>query len=329
MVMRNLQSVQEPRRLYPLVSGLNWKKRTDAASIAQRLNGVYNALMHIVSIHHEQATSDTSVPSIVDALFADECVMDEMRVAIPRPELHLVVRFGPSASRGLDIHVLGARQRVIRKIIRKGQWTILARLQLGTASAVLGAPPSAFNGHVVPLEDVWGAAEAQRLYDDLATVTKATDAAMILERAIAARLSPDDLQPGRSLLVCDAARKLLDANVSEVASDLGISDRHLRRVFLETVGMSPKTFARLMRFSRATDMARESSGASWASIAVAAGYYDQSHLIEDFHAFAGATPEAFRRELGNGGGLKRKDRGHRCNRCLTRPGPGAWDMNRR
>ena len=267
--------------------------------------------MHIGSIHREQATPNTSVPSIVDALFADECLMDEMRVAIPRPELHLVVRFGPSASRGLDIHVLRARQRVIRKIIRKGQWTVLARLQLGTARAVLGAPPSAFNGHVVPLEEVWSAAEAQSLYDDLATVTKATDAAMILERAIAARVSPDDLQPGRSLLVCEAARELIDANVSKVASDLGISERHLRRVFLETVGTSPKAFARLMQFSRATDMARENSRASWASIAVEAGYYDQPHLIEDFHAFAGATPEAFRRELGNAGMLKRKDRAPR------------------
>jgi AraC-like DNA-binding protein len=276
--------------------------------------------MHIDAIHRGQATSSTLVPSIVDAMFADECLMDGLRVAIPRPELHLVVRFGPSASRGLDIHVLGARQRVTRKIIRKGQWTILARLQLGKARAVLGAPPSTFNGHVVPVEEVWSAAEAQNLYDDLATATKATDAAMILERAIAARLSPDDLQPGHSLLVCEAAKKLLNANVSEVASDLRISERHLRRVFLETVGMSPKTFARLMRFSRATDLARENSRASWASIAVAAGYYDQAHLIEDFHVFAGATPEAFRRELGNTGVPKSKAKRHSCDRCPTSPG---------
>jgi hypothetical protein len=46
--------------------------------------------------------------------------------------------------------------------------------------------------------------------------------------------------------------------------------------------MNPKTFARLMRFSRATDLARENSCASPASIAVAAGYYGQAHLIEDF-----------------------------------------------
>nr|WP_246356336.1 hypothetical protein [Paraburkholderia humisilvae] len=46
------------------------------------------------------------------------------------------------------------------------------------------------------------------------------------------------------------------------------------------------------------DLARENSRASWASIAVAAGYYDQAHLIEDFQVFAGAMPEVFRCELG-------------------------------
>ncbi|WP_429557089.1 hypothetical protein [Paraburkholderia youngii] len=65
--------------------------------------------------------------------------------------------------------------------------------------------------------------------------------------------------------------------------------------------MSCKTFGRLLRSSRATDMARENHQANRASIAVAAGSCGQVHLIEDFRFFAGARPEAFRRELGNTG----------------------------
>ena len=41
----------------------------------------------------------------------------------------------------------------------------------------------------------------------------------------------------------------------------------------------------------------ESSVTLWTSIAAAVGYYDQAHLIADFHAIAGATPGAFLREL--------------------------------
>jgi AraC-like DNA-binding protein len=68
-------------------------------------------------------------------------------------------------------------------------------------------------------------------------------------------------------------------------------------VFRETVGVSPKAFARLARFDRALRAAREDGHASWASIAAAAGYYDQAHLIADFRAIAGVTPRAFLGEL--------------------------------
>lgn len=40
----------------------------------------------------------------VKAVFVYECDRDTPRVALPRPEIHLAVRFGPSARNGLDIH---------------------------------------------------------------------------------------------------------------------------------------------------------------------------------------------------------------------------------
>jgi AraC-like DNA-binding protein len=76
--------------------------------------------------------------------------------------------------------------------------------------------------------------------------------------------------------------------VREVARSLGVSERHLRRVFRDAVGVSPKSFARLARFHRALDAARR--GSSWARVAATTGYCDQAHLIDDFRAIAGATP---------------------------------------
>ena len=85
--------------------------------------------------------------------------------------------------------------------------------------------------------------------------------------------------------------------MNAVAVDLGVSERHLRRVFRETIGMGPKSFAKLTRFRRALHAAREEAHASWARIAAAAGYYDQAHLITDFRAIAGVTPQALLDEL--------------------------------
>jgi AraC-like DNA-binding protein len=85
--------------------------------------------------------------------------------------------------------------------------------------------------------------------------------------------------------------------VNEVAEDLGVSERHLRRLFREAVGLSPKNFAMLARFHRALRAARLETHDGWASIASAAGYYDQAHLISDFRRIAGVTPQVLLREL--------------------------------
>ena len=85
--------------------------------------------------------------------------------------------------------------------------------------------------------------------------------------------------------------------MNAVAADLGVSERHLRRVFREAIGLSPKAFTKLTRFHRARSAARQDVHESWASIAAAAGYYDQAHLIADFRAISGVTPRALLGEL--------------------------------
>jgi transcriptional regulator GlxA family with amidase domain len=63
--------------------------------------------------------------------------------------------------------------------------------------------------------------------------------------------------------------------------------------FRDEVGVTPKTYARLLRFERATSLARSSTRPDWTRIAVACGYYDQSHLINDFRSISDRTPETF------------------------------------
>lgn len=239
-----------------------------------------------------------SIASSVEAVFAYERAEDAPRVLlIPRPEIDVMVRFGAAARGGLDGHAFGARQRVGRKILRGVQRTVTARLRLGAPERVLGVPASAIAGRVVALEDLWGEAATRRLFDRLAGAHDALEAASILESAIAERLEAADARPA-SLLALAAAEKLREgSNIHAIADDLAVSDRHLRRVFRDTFGISPKAFAKLSRFHRALRAARSTAHHGWANIATAAGYYDQAHLIADFRAIAGVTPRALLDEL--------------------------------
>lgn len=86
-----------------------------------------------------------------------------------------------------------------------------------------------------------------------------------------------------------------DLGVDEVARTVGYSRRRLTQLFTAEVGHGPKTVQRLSRFdvARRAVAATPASGTSLAQVAARAGYYDQSHLVRDFHAFAGLGPSAW------------------------------------
>jgi AraC-like DNA-binding protein len=235
--------------------------------------------------------------SAVSALIMDERARDGAGVSIPRPEVRIVARFGPVARDGLDLHAMGVRQRAYRKVIRGGQRALVARLQLGTCQAVLGAPAGAIAERVVALDDLWGREATQRLREHLARARGNAEAAQVLECAIAERFALAGGPDARARLALEAAHQLSDTNVATVASSLGMSERKLRRVFHETFGLGPKAYAKLTRFHRALSAGRATSQPSWARIAAAAGYYDQAHLIAEFRAITGVTPRALLDEL--------------------------------
>ena len=83
-----------------------------------------------------------------------------------------------------------------------------------------------------------------------------------------------------------------NARISELAEGASWSERHFARQFCEHIGLTPKAFARILRFSRAVRLARTGCGGNLAAVAQVCGYYDQAHLAADFRVFAGVTPSA-------------------------------------
>ena len=82
--------------------------------------------------------------------------------------------------------------------------------------------------------------------------------------------------------------------MGEVARRIGVSQRRLIQVFAAEVGLRPKLYCRVRRFGRVREMIGRAAAPDWAAVAAACGYFDQSHMIRDFRAFAGLTPLAYR-----------------------------------
>ena len=245
--------------------------------------------------------SPSAAPARPAASAVESCVrsiyLDDTRyLALPRPEIRLVARFGPAVDGGADVHAVGTQATVRRKTLPAGLGAVTVRLALGTSTAALGVPASTLVDDVVPLDALWGDVAAGRLRDRLATAATSAEAAAIVREAIDGRrgMSPDAAASRR---IAVAAAALATGEPADAAARLGVGERHLRRLFGEATGLSPKAFARLARFRRAVLAGVERHGRSWASIAADTGYYDQAHLIGDFRAFAGVTPPALLAEL--------------------------------
>jgi AraC-like DNA-binding protein len=78
--------------------------------------------------------------------------------------------------------------------------------------------------------------------------------------------------------------------VAELATRLGVSDRHLRRLMMDETGISPRHFARIQRFHALLRSADRAPRPEWAALAFRHGYADQPHLIREVQDFAGVTP---------------------------------------
>lgn len=80
------------------------------------------------------------------------------------------------------------------------------------------------------------------------------------------------------------------APLDYLAAEACLSPRQFERSFIERVGMSPKLYARIVRFDQAFRLKERQPGLDWLAVAVQTGYYDYRHLVRDFKEFAGVTP---------------------------------------
>lgn len=85
-------------------------------------------------------------------------------------------------------------------------------------------------------------------------------------------------------------------SIDRLARQFGVSDRYLRRIFTQEIGINPKLFLRVRRFNISFHMLKSGKYEKLSDIAYDLGYSDQSHFIREFRQFTGTTPLQFFKE---------------------------------
>lgn len=93
-------------------------------------------------------------------------------------------------------------------------------------------------------------------------------------------------------LTADPTRFSLDW----LADQSCLCPRQFNRQFTERMGVGPKRYGRIVRFYRSCQFKGSNPDADWATVAVRFGYSDYQHMVKDFKAFTGTTPNLWMRE---------------------------------
>jgi AraC-like DNA-binding protein len=206
----------------------------------------------------------------------------QLVVDMPDPATTLVLR--TRQDKPPELVVMGPRTRAQYHHGEPGPACVKVTLQPGQARLVLGKSVRGIVDTAVPLADIWGE-PGQRLarhWCDPAEFAK----------ALVAGVSPRPADVSRGDLVRRAGELLSTEDVQGSAKRLHVSERHLRNVFADGMGVPPKHFARINRVRKVLEHAHTRP---WSELALAAGYYDHSHMTAEFRGIMGVPPSAYLR----------------------------------
>jgi AraC-like DNA-binding protein len=163
---------------------------------------------------------------------------------------------------------------------RPSTHTVALRFSGGLGPALLGVPADALTDRRVDLDQLWSAAAARRLAEQVADRPVAALGEWVRDRAGQATVDP--------LGARVAALAGAGTSVATMADRTGFSARQLHRRCLPLFGYGPRHLARVMRLLRALEQGR--AGWPLADVAAGSGYCDQAHLSREVRALAGTTP---------------------------------------
>ncbi len=189
------------------------------------------------------------------------------------------------------------------------------------AQMLLGTPMDLLTDRTLALEDV--DSRFSRLLTGHAEATHDWAARFdIVENVIAARLASAPCPPAGLLRAWRIFQESPNGvDLARLPDEFGCSRRHLIAQFHQYFGMAPKMIARISRFHlavravhrlgrldpapyvegkpylecQADDGFRTATQTTmrWADLALACGYYDQSHFINEFRSLSGLSPLEF------------------------------------
>jgi AraC-like DNA-binding protein len=225
----------------------------------------------------------------------------------------LDVRDGTDSMRGptrsLGAFVVGSQSHASLTDLGGHQHGVQVELSAAGAVGLFGQVRD-LNDMVIPIDEAlgrWGA----RLVEQLGNAVTWEERFVLLDDVFATRplLDGNGTSDAISSEVSWLRRQLVatggQARIEPLMDETGWSRRVVTERFHTQLGLSPKSYARILRFQRAVGLLDGvRNGRTLADVAMECGYYDQSHFTRDCVALAGCSPSALMAESAGAPGVR-------------------------
>ncbi len=161
---------------------------------------------------------------------------------------------------------------------------------------LLGIPMNKFLNDDMNGADLYGS-EISEIMEQLNEASSPNELVTIVENFLISKLKKLRVADSFDLAMQELIKQDGNLAMDEVANMSCLGSRQFERKCLEKIGIPPKLYARIIRFSKAYRMKEMNPTLSWTGLAHFCGYYDQMHMIRDFKEFTGVTPSKMDREM--------------------------------
>jgi AraC-like DNA-binding protein len=254
----------------------------------------------------------TDLHGIVDFVWAVRWSLpaggNHRQEVLPHPSLNVSVgtpdaRTGRTAPEAL---LNGVFLDLVDRELAGVGWTVAAKSTVGGFGAFVG-DVTTLRDRVVPVATIDGLDASTLLaamgpdadHDDVAAEPHRVTVLVDGLRDALTRADPARVEQAREVA---AVARLAETDrevrrLDDLAARAGIGGRSLQRSFARCAGVSPTWVIRRYRLLEAAEAVRDGARVRWTEVAGALGYADQAHLVRDFRAALGRTPEAYARAV--------------------------------
>jgi len=217
--------------------------------------------------------------------------------AIPSGSMGLVFNRGDRICSSLEkdfqlrSHLFGQSATFVDIHFQKLDLILVVFQPIG-AKAFFSMPMNELSGQSIAL-DALSDPHIMELEGRLMDIADNQTCAHLIEQFLLKRLYQFEEYNYKRLTSVISAINYRENNVSALAHEACLSQKQFKRIFTDYVGLNPKEFLQIARFTKTTHTLQTQPKMSLNELAYKYGYYDRSHLIKDFRAFSGYTPTEF------------------------------------